>query len=98
MSLQDDIARAMDDRPLTRAAQDASWEKYGNENDYQRMLSAYGFARQLEGQLAELRKPEVIALVSRWASYTRNFLSEEGRAAQDLARAIVAALDDGSGS
>lgn len=97
MSLSDDIAKAMADRPLTRAAQDSSWEMYGNENDYQRMLCAYGFASQLEGQLAELRKPEVLASAQRWAGYTRNFLSDEGRAAQDMARAILAALDDGSG-
>lgn len=42
--------------PRTMAAQDASWQRYGNGNDYGRMIEAYGFASRLELEGAALRR------------------------------------------
>ncbi len=65
---------------------------------YDTVVSVALHAQRREADDAPLRRPEVVACAQLWAGYTRNFLSEDGRAAQDLARAILAALDDGSGS
>lgn len=44
------------DCPRTQAAQDASWAKHGNDNDYMRMIEAYAFACSLEREVTALRK------------------------------------------
>lgn len=41
-------------RPRTHAAQDASWEKFGNSNDYGRMIEAYAFAGKLEDEITRV--------------------------------------------
>lgn len=37
----------------TQRAQEASWQKYGNNHDYMRMIEAYAFAVRLEALLRE---------------------------------------------
>lgn len=45
---------ATTDCPRTEAAQQASWDKFGNGNDYMRMIEAYSFACRLERENREL--------------------------------------------